>query len=458
MEGLKEFLESSTIHGLSHIASKRSLSRLLWLSVVITGFTMAGLLIKQSLDNWAASPVSTTTESLPISQVVFPRVTVCPPRDTFTSLTPDLLAAEQQHLDNNSRSKVLEKVPEAVHDSDFERRFTEFESFVEQDKYRLWYKGESEITYPYKSSSGSMVYYKHSTYALAGTVETPYFRQPFERSSFYRYFQYAVSIRVPDSIVNSSAIRLVLHMEYDTSEYDTLRVVGPESSQLEEGNKMFSLNVSMVDEYSYVVESVAVSFYRRIKSSELDRWERRRNTGLRLSWTFQYSDIEEAFTFYQHGAYRQFANLIHEGRDLKSLWEQVKLSRNLLFLNKHSDDFPSCGSSRVGGILKDWISLYKDVKKNYEDVSIEPLYPAIKKETLGEAARIYFYMIHCPDNIEKSLYLKKFYDDLIQQQSLKTIILTLGDIVTSRWLLYTTIETVLIMTEDYREERRYCQD
>ena len=68
--------------------------------------------------------------------------------------------------------------------------------------------------------------------------------------------------------------------------------------------------------------------------------------------------------------------------------------------------------------------------KNDEDVSIEPLFPDIKEETLGEAARIYFYMIHCPDNIEKSLYLKKFYDDLIQQQSLKTIILTLGDIVT----------------------------
>ena len=39
-----------------------------------------------------------------------------PPWDPFTSLTLDLLTAEQQYLDDNSRSQVLVKVPETVHD------------------------------------------------------------------------------------------------------------------------------------------------------------------------------------------------------------------------------------------------------------------------------------------------------------------------------------------------------
>ena len=47
----------------------------------------------------------------------FHRVTVCPPWDPLTSLTLDLLTAEQQYLDDKSRSQVLVKVPEAVHDS-----------------------------------------------------------------------------------------------------------------------------------------------------------------------------------------------------------------------------------------------------------------------------------------------------------------------------------------------------
>ena len=69
MDGLNEFLDSSTIHGLSHIAKNRRLLRLLWIIVVLAGFTGAGLLIKEALDNWSEAPVSTTTEILPISQV-----------------------------------------------------------------------------------------------------------------------------------------------------------------------------------------------------------------------------------------------------------------------------------------------------------------------------------------------------------------------------------------------------
>ena len=69
MDGLKEFLDSSTIHGLSHIAKNRRLIRLLWIVVVLAGFTGAGLLIREALNNWSQAPVSTTTEILPISQV-----------------------------------------------------------------------------------------------------------------------------------------------------------------------------------------------------------------------------------------------------------------------------------------------------------------------------------------------------------------------------------------------------
>ena len=36
---VREFLESSTIHGLSYITGNRRLVRLFWLCVVIAGFT-----------------------------------------------------------------------------------------------------------------------------------------------------------------------------------------------------------------------------------------------------------------------------------------------------------------------------------------------------------------------------------------------------------------------------------
>ena len=42
MEVLREFLEASTIHGLSYISSTRTLSRVFWTSFVISGLSLAG--------------------------------------------------------------------------------------------------------------------------------------------------------------------------------------------------------------------------------------------------------------------------------------------------------------------------------------------------------------------------------------------------------------------------------
>ena len=64
----------------------------------------------------------------------------------------------------------------------------------------LIYRGESNGT----SLSGMMVYYKHTTFALAGTMETPYYGKHFHKTKFYNDLLYTVSIRVPDSISNST--------------------------------------------------------------------------------------------------------------------------------------------------------------------------------------------------------------------------------------------------------------
>ena len=80
MEQLKEFLESSTVHGLVYISTTRQFSRLFWLAVVVCGFTVAGLMINQSVADWRESPVSTSTETLDIANITFPPVIVCPPK------------------------------------------------------------------------------------------------------------------------------------------------------------------------------------------------------------------------------------------------------------------------------------------------------------------------------------------------------------------------------------------
>ena len=66
----REFLETSTIHGIQHIGGEKSkLAKLVWVVIVVCGFSIAAVLILDSVKGWEESPVSTSVETLPISEV-----------------------------------------------------------------------------------------------------------------------------------------------------------------------------------------------------------------------------------------------------------------------------------------------------------------------------------------------------------------------------------------------------
>ena len=107
MDRVTLFLESSTIHGLSYISTTRKFVRLFWVLVVITGFIGAAFIIKESFDSWSESPVKTTIETLPISDIKLPKVTVCPPKNTFTDLNYDLMMTENKTLTEEMRDEMF---------------------------------------------------------------------------------------------------------------------------------------------------------------------------------------------------------------------------------------------------------------------------------------------------------------------------------------------------------------
>ena len=97
-ETLKIFFESSTIHGLVYWSTTKRLVKLFWIIVVITGFCFAGFLIQISFQGWEESPIKTTIETVPISEVTFPKIKVCPAKDTYTNLNYDLMMMEQNGI------------------------------------------------------------------------------------------------------------------------------------------------------------------------------------------------------------------------------------------------------------------------------------------------------------------------------------------------------------------------
>ena len=108
MERVSAFLESSTIHGLNYISTSKKYARAFWILVVLAGFTAAGYLIHTSFQSWADSPIKTTIETLPISEIEFPKVTVCPPKNTYTDLNYDLILAENFTLTEEMKDELIE--------------------------------------------------------------------------------------------------------------------------------------------------------------------------------------------------------------------------------------------------------------------------------------------------------------------------------------------------------------
>ena len=73
MTDFKTYLEFSTIHGLGYIGSTKKFTRLFWILIVFTGFLGAGMLINEAFSTWSSSPVSTLIETLPITEITFPK-------------------------------------------------------------------------------------------------------------------------------------------------------------------------------------------------------------------------------------------------------------------------------------------------------------------------------------------------------------------------------------------------
>ena len=111
MDIIKQFLETSTIHGLSHIVgSKSKTAKCLWTLTVLSGFLTAGLLINNSYKQWGESPIASTITTHSIANLPFPDVVVCPPKGTNTALNHDLIKVGEGRLQEEKIKQLVEAV------------------------------------------------------------------------------------------------------------------------------------------------------------------------------------------------------------------------------------------------------------------------------------------------------------------------------------------------------------
>ena len=212
MDSLREFLETSTIHGLSHIASSPSkVSKCLWSLVVVAGFTIAVTLINNSYTDWQASPILTSISTHPLSELDFPKVTVCPPKGSNTALNYDLMRVSNVTLTQDDRERLSQRAQDIFLTEPHIKYVDKMGAIINLHNYRNVYEGYQ-----------SFPVYGEATYlsALHGSISSPRFRQGHntEISNERQHLVYV--IEAPEGFLGSLLINITTETSEDPSVLD----------------------------------------------------------------------------------------------------------------------------------------------------------------------------------------------------------------------------------------------
>ena len=216
MENFREFLEKSSIIGLSLISNTRSYVRLFWILVVVGGFAAAIWMIFESFDNWRQKPISTTIETFPISEIIFPNVTVCPPRNLFLNLNSDIRQSENVILNKDLRNELLDYSLDVIQQEFYKEVMANLSKLEDPDRFFNWYHGYTKIQYPFFHNFYNQLYYPVSTSATSGNISTQYFGDKFHAHKVEGNIFIEMTIYVPLTAFGNENVSLLVNLEKNT--------------------------------------------------------------------------------------------------------------------------------------------------------------------------------------------------------------------------------------------------
>ena len=421
---ISEYLENSTIHGLSHIAkTNRSLLRVIWIVVVSSGFSFAGYLIWQSVDNWNQNPVATTISTYPIEQVTFPKIYVCPPKHTYTNLNYDIVHTKNVSLSDEIIQELKDLVEFKIEEAEMEKIMFEIDSLYERNKYLNWYEGLTEIKLPEKNSynGDNFQYLEFLSAKNKGVVKSMSFNQQFQRDKMLLFTNEIFYIKSNFTDLSNSK-KFILELSVDLKEtnggVDKLTIshdpyglaktiaifsqTGQTSQTIE-----FSQNVNMT--------KVDLTYERILLPNQIDAWKSSRMTGFMLKWyyideknntidvpqfTYPYKDSQKNKIF------KKLVDILSSSINKQLILDIVKDERVSLI---RKNDKISCDyynnlieedeMENIMNTLSNKISIKQNFKKQKVD------------EDLKLSAETFFYLFNCPDS--KLGVLRTFLKNLL---------------------------------------------
>ena len=294
MEYIKDFLESSTIHGLSHIAKTRKFFGVLWICTVVAGFVFAGYIINESFNSWAEYPVKTITETLPINNMRFPKVTVCPPKNTKTNLNFDLMMLENKTISNATRFELYEYAIELLMNETYKTNLEYLQKLDEEGRYQNWYHGITSIDIPNYNVFKQMTF-SIWTSASTGTIRSQFFGDRFNLDKVEKYFKYTIQIIHPEISIEVEDIKFNVYFQriYMKELEDKMDIPMDRTSKSEYNDTGETIKKT----YNIIPGlSKSFTFYRKVSLDDFLGSNLTQMPGFELSWNFS-KQIDSDFSF-----------------------------------------------------------------------------------------------------------------------------------------------------------------
>ena len=198
------------------ISSTKSYVRLFWILVVVGGFAAAIWMIFESFENWREKPISSVIETLPISEIIFPNVTVCPPRNLFLNLNSDIKKSENVKLTKDLRNELLEYSLDVIQQVFYEEVMGNLRKLEDPERFYNWYHGYTKIQYPYYETLINQLRYPVSSSATSGNISTQYFGEKFNATKVESNIYIDMNIYVPLFAFGDENFSLLVNIEKNT--------------------------------------------------------------------------------------------------------------------------------------------------------------------------------------------------------------------------------------------------
>ena len=216
METVTTYLESGSINGLNHVAATKNWAKLFWILVVNGAFIISTFLIIEMYIEWGDNPIRTNIDTLPMSKIRFPKVTVCPPKGTFTDLNYDIKRAEGKILTLKEREELNKYARDTIESISFMENLNQLQ---EKDRFYNWYHANSIIggrRRNFLSKDYHAPLYILETTATSGVITSYLFGKQFDKNLiFEKERTIEISVFPPSNLIHSKENNVTLHFHLD---------------------------------------------------------------------------------------------------------------------------------------------------------------------------------------------------------------------------------------------------